>query len=327
MSFADYVSGFWAEWFGPEPRELGDPKRWLAETPEDLQEFIASNNPPVFMSVNYYNERNRVSRISDLFFDFDYKDDLSVAWEDARIFARRLESYYDIKSLLCFSGNKGYHLHVFLDTPIGYNLSQRHLKQLYERLQVMLLGRGQYPSLDMHVVGDVKRLARVPYTRHEKSGEYCQPVDVNQRPVLLMPGFKYVLREHGVTHDLVVKAASQIFDGENEKLRPKKVHPKRPKTFDNGLRPCIEAVIQAGNIHTPDHKMKVAAVAEMSAHGWSAERIISAFSSMADFDRKTTETQVRHALKRGYKPFKCSTIQRLGGCVGSECPYYRRRRS
>ncbi len=30
--------------------------------------------------------------------------------------------------------------------------------------------------------------------------------------------------------------------------------------------------------------------------------------------------------RTGYKPFQCTKIQEIGGCLGSECPIYRRRK-
>ncbi|MBS7631807.1 hypothetical protein KEJ47_09640 [Candidatus Bathyarchaeota archaeon] len=73
------------------------------------------------------------------------------------------------------------------------------------------------------------------------------------------------------------------------------------------------------------HAMRVAMVAELHAKGWSSERIVEAFHWVSDFDESRTRYQVQHILNHGYKPFKCSTIQRLKACLEDKCQIYRRR--
>ncbi|RLI10114.1 hypothetical protein DRO42_02340 [Candidatus Bathyarchaeota archaeon] len=318
---SDLLEAFWVEWFGPEPRELGDPVRWIAPNPADLLELAPESQGPVFMSVNYYEAPNTVSSIDKLFFDFDHED-LNLAWEDARVFAHRLRTYYGIEPLLCFSGRKGYHLYAFLERPIGRDLSPDHLKAIYDRLQRMLIGRGEYPTLDRAVLGDVKRLARVPYTRHEKSGELCVPVDMERRPVLLLPGFKQAYREHGVPYSLTVQAARQITEEILDKSTKRRRMPSQRRRLE-GMRPCIAAAINSSHM---DHKMRVAVAAELHADGWSEPRIIDAFRGQGDFNPKVTAYQVRSVIRGGIKPFRCSTIQGLGGCLGDSCSIYRWRK-
>lgn len=318
------LSEFLVEWFGNEGRELGDPSRHYTEDPKDLVEFTLTSKGPVFMSTNYYKGPDQVSKLDRLFYDFD-SPDLDQAWRDAHDFAQRLKKFYNVTPLLTFSGRKGYHAHVFLQSPLGWELSQKHLKDLYNRLQLMLLGHSdRYETLDKAVLGDMKRLARVPYSLHEKSGEFCVPMDMKRRPVTLTPGFKAVYREHGLPLQLVEKAVKQVNDEIFQRSRPKR---RSPRQYEKGLihiRPCIEASLNGVSL---DHKIRVAAVAELHAKGWGPHRIVQAFSSLSDFDQRKTEYFVKHAIRKGYSPFRCDTIQTLGGCLGSSCPIYRRRRS
>jgi DNA primase large subunit len=69
--------------------------------------------------------------------------------------------------------------------------------------------------------------------------------------------------------------------------------------------------------------MKLATVAELNANGWGPDRIIGAFRGMSGFDERKTTYFARHAIRTGYKPFRCTKIQEIGGCLGSECSIYR----
>ena len=317
----ELLEEFWADWFGPgEHREIGNPSRYLAENPLDLITFARESPGPVFMSVNYYGAPNTVKRISALFYDFDCKEDIDRAWAEASDFAGRLRRFYGIEPLVCFSGSKGYHVYAFLEEPISLDSSQEHLKAIYGALQRMLLGNSKYETLDRAVLGDVKRLARVPYTRHEKSGQICQPVDALRRPVLLMPRFRDAYRKHGVSWELCRMAAEKV----NEKALRRTPLKSRRVQKRRGVRPCLRAALERSEV---DHKTRVAIVAELKAEGEGPGQIVDAFSGMRDFDRRRTEYQVGQVLKGNYSPFKCSTIQSLGGCLGSECEIYRRRRS
>jgi len=75
-----------------------------------------------------------------------------------------------------------------------------------------------------------------------------------------------------------------------------------------------------------DHKLRVALAAELHAEGWSESRIVDAFSGLSDFNQKVTAYQVRSVIRGGIKPFRCATIRDLGGCLGSSCSIYKRRR-
>ena len=169
VSTAPLICDLWTEWFGVGGRELGNPARRYAATPAGLSTWIAQNDferRPGFMSVHYYGAPDRVSRLDRLFFDFD-SPNLDQAWRDARDFSENLIQFYGVRPLVAFSGRKGFHVYIWLQRPVGGELSPEHLKELYRELQTMLLRGLSYKTLDRQVLGDVKRLARIPYTRHE----------------------------------------------------------------------------------------------------------------------------------------------------------------
>jgi len=44
---------------------------------------------------------------------------------------------------------------------------------------------------------------------------------------------------------------------------------------------------------------------------------------MVGFNEPKTGYFVEHGIRRGYKPYRCSTIQSIGGCLGDRCPSYK----
>jgi len=121
------------------------------------------------MSVHPFKKRDYVFGLEKLFFDFDCKKDLDKAWNEARDFAIKIERFYGAKPLLVFSGCKGFHVYVWLWNTIEVRKShEMQAKQIYKDLQEKMLKSLKYETLDPQVLGDIKRLARVPYSTHEK---------------------------------------------------------------------------------------------------------------------------------------------------------------
>jgi len=122
-------------WFGYLGRELGTPARRFSNTPEELIKLVEScrrQKTPCYCSVQPYNARKRPCAIEKLFYDFDCKEDPSQAWRDAAAFSETLIQHYRILPLIVFSGNKGYHVYVFLKKPLpfkaeNYNLAKKML--------------------------------------------------------------------------------------------------------------------------------------------------------------------------------------------------------
>jgi hypothetical protein len=106
-------------------REIFNPVegRLFIEKPEELEQYIQkcrSAKAPAWVSVQPYSERGQVFGLEKLFFDFDYEKDTAKAWKDASYFAESLVQYYNIVPFITFSGNKGYHVYVFLTRTVTF---------------------------------------------------------------------------------------------------------------------------------------------------------------------------------------------------------------
>ena len=272
-------------------------------------------NTPAYLSVQPYNARDQPSALEKFFFEFDCERNPYLAWKDAVMLAKTLKTYYDADSLLVFSGRKGYHVYVYLRDPIYFDSTQFELAKLaYKELQQRLLKGLDLKTLDIKVIGDLKRLARVPFSLHEKSGKMCQPVDLQGKPSV--PDVTQ-LRERGLDPELlrpVLKHVKQLLKA-LEKTR--EVHPTRKI---KGVRPCITEALKMPLEGGSGHLMRLACAIELLHTGLTVNEVASYFKNQADFSLEKTRRYIEHAQKRGYKPFRCETIRALGYCLGSSCP-------
>ena len=248
------IEEFWRVWFigGSDPgegRELGNPQREYWADPEGLPYWIGLNElerRPSYISVAVYAGRNQVLAIDRLYYDFDSEEDLEAAWRDGQTLAQTLRRRYGAESLIAFSGRKGYHVYVFLEKPYR----GPHLKEVYAELQAMTLRGLELQTLDRHVIGDVKRFARIPYTVHEKSGRLCHPVDHRRLPLLVDPNSLWALRHRGIPREVVEIALSHIEESrvaeERRRLPRWRIKPKYER---RDLRPCLRRVLELSLIH------------------------------------------------------------------------------
>jgi DNA primase catalytic subunit len=125
--------------------------------------------------------------IEKVFFDFDYcrkSEKLSEAEvrkrkEDLRAEVKHFIKYLrelNIKPLIVRT-NRGFHIHVYLDSIYEINDELDFWKQVYKQLQIELLKGYDYRFNDPVVMGDLKRMCRIPLSIHEASGEVCAIVN------------------------------------------------------------------------------------------------------------------------------------------------------
>ena len=337
-SLKPIIEDFWRAWFigASNPRggrELGNPSRVYAIDSSELPAWIALNEAkrlPSYMSIAIYADRDRPMAIDRLFYDFDSKDDLEAAWREAQEFSRALERRYGCRPLITFSGRKGFHVYAFLEKP--YRGSR--LREVYAELQAMTLRGLELQTLDRAVIGDVKRLSRIPYTVHEESGAPCIPVDHRGRPILIDASSLCALRHRGIPWGVVEIAISHIEErAEAEGMRRirsgwgfKSHRPRLPLSLEPRPRPCIEAALHKSLDGERGHLMRLAILREYQALGWGKHSIVQLYRFQSDYgDGSEALRHVEANWRRDVKPFRCKTIRMLGYCLGPECPLYRRR--
>ncbi len=322
---------FWESWFGIHAgRELGCPERWFTDNSADLERHVDNcrrNRLPCYMSVQPFTSRDQPFGLEKLFWDFDCEQDPSKAWIEAKSFAEALVRFYHVKPLLVFSGRKGYHLYTFLRRTVQFPLHRTEfVKAILEELQKRLLKGLEFETLDPAVIGDLKRLARIPYSIHEKSGLLCQPVGLDGQPLTPEELDLEEYRRSGLDTEILEHVIKAVVERQRLKeTHTKKLQVNAKKYAARGIRPCIQHVLTVPLEHGEGHQMRLAIAAEYLNHGYTVDQIVPLFSSQADFNEARTRYFVEYMAKRGYKPFKCRTIQELGFCL-EDCPRLHLRR-
>jgi len=310
LEYKLFLKDFWREWFSVEygfGREVFQNKtRVFIDSFEQFKDYIKWCKvalSPCWMSVQPFKGRNQVFTVEKLFFDFDGA--LVKAWKEASTFARHLEQHYGAEALVAFSGCKGYHVYVWLSKSQHFK-DGRQAKMFYTIAQKLLLKGLKFETLDQQVIGDIKRVSRIPYSIHEKSLNPCIPLTLAHAPLLIstLKGF----REGGLSLHFIKLCLKQMENVGRKRLTLRHRNVK-------GARPCISAALNRQLEGEGGHLMRLAIAIEHLHLGMKPFEIAPLFQSQSDYDYERSLYFVEDALKRGYKPFKCKTIQALGFCL------------
>jgi len=303
--------------------------REFIEKPEQLIKYVLEQRKkrlPAYMSVQPYQARNQIFGIEKLFFEFDCKEDLSRAWKDAKILAETLIQYYNVKPFIKFSGRKGFHVDAYLRNVVQFPTFQlEFVKKVYRNLQQKILAGLKLETLDPEVIGDVKRLERIPFSTHEVTGKICMPVDLEGKPISVKSLDPY--REQGLDTKVLEIVCREVKEREREEEAQARIRMRHSIKFDGKrIRPCISEALKKQLEGGGGHLMRLAVAVEFLNKGYSVDQVVSLFRSQRDFSERKTRYYVEDALKKHYKPFRCSTIKKLGYCLGDLCPFHRKRR-
>jgi len=354
------------EWFGSLGRELGNPARFFTDNPNILVEFVkkcAEEKTPCFMSVNSYSAYDRPCGIEKLFFEFDIakEDEVKKREEEGKPITeeemkqRKVEMEFELKtwlSKLSFDGRniaplvcktrRGYHVYIFLSKvftfePKHFEFAKKVYKKLCDRFTNMM---------DLKYVDDhnsnIKQLARVPTSIHQKSGEVCIIVDNNLVQTKIR-GLNY-FRLYGIIPVEVARIIDLLKKEEKlKKAKEEQLKAEMPKSRgwvqvrQGKIRPCFEKALDVGEAC---HQQRLALLLEAYCSSIiTVEGMMELFSRFHDYDENIPnskhicrtqvgwffERQVKPLLDAGkeVKPYKCSTIFKHGWCLKEECPIYK----
>jgi predicted transcriptional regulator len=164
------------------PREVGMPERRTVSSISEFLSFIqecTGRRRPCYAAVYAFEDHEFKTPIVDrVFLDFDSQDGaLEEVWEEVSEFTDFLGTM-KIKPLTLFSGKKGFHIYIFIPPTV----LKRPREALIELVKTLVskfekTKDRKIKYLDWKVVGDIRRLARIPYTVHEDTGRLAIIVD------------------------------------------------------------------------------------------------------------------------------------------------------
>lgn len=282
----------------------------------ELKKTNESRGLSVYLSVQPFLERNKPFSIERLFFEFDCEPDPSLAIHEALDFAQKMRFFYKVEPFVCLSGFKGAHVYLWLEKSVEIGENLAYAKDIYREIQTVLLMGLKPGTIDLKVLGDLKRLSRLPYSIHEKTGSLCQPVNLNMETLKPEEIDLEFYIENGLSLELLEHSSKRL----KERIKAFERAAKRKKTVKAGeIRPCIQEALNKQLHGGAGHLMRLAVACEYLAAGLPIEEIVALFQNQNDFNERKTRYFIEHAQKSGYMPFKCEKIRELGYCLGGDC--------
>ncbi len=196
---------FWLDWFGSFGREIGCSKPWFTDNPNvfiSTVEHTISTRHHCVLSVQPFRASGVVYGLEKVFFDFVSKTKhciLKETFKEVRGFTKWLKEHFDVEPLIVRTW-RGFHVYVFLRNVEELDFGQeKTCKSIYSLLQNEMLKEVPHYTLNRNCLGDLKQLARVPYSIYE-NGVNCVPIDFDGRPMQIHDLDVY--RERGITQGL-----------------------------------------------------------------------------------------------------------------------------
>ncbi|MEM2163493.1 MAG: hypothetical protein QXR62_03600 [Candidatus Bathyarchaeia archaeon] len=271
-----------------------------AESVLNYIEVSESRRTIASMSVAIYDAISKEPSIFDrIFFDFDSKNNKREAEDDAIRFVEHLEGM-GIKAP-AFETRKGFHVYIFFKDFLKVKG-----REIYPLLFKYFAPPEVYKTIDVQVA-DWQRLARIPFTVHEVSGELVGPATWSY-----YKGISYY-RANGLPNDLRDEIVAKGLLGVKKPIvKPFKRRTYRSKSYpcgeadEYGLPPCTSSVLKSLlSGMNPPHDQRFALVCDLLRLRYSVEEIVKFFSNAADFNEKKTRYQVGHIMRKGYKRPTC----------------------
>jgi hypothetical protein len=255
-------------------------------------------------------------KISKLFWEFDHDDKnqkieshdsehLDKVWEQTKSLVIRL-SLIGAKSLIVYSGNRGYHVWAYIkSTPIKFESSEqeRFARVVYKNMIFNVFDDVEkYPNFD-RIPTHINSLARVPFSYHQKTKLQVVPLTLDREPYI--PNIQEFI-DSPISRDYRLKCM-------NEGLTQANRNYKKVEITDWKIRPVIKMLMAAN----PDHNVRLAFLLDAIYAGMTDDEIQGEFKRYCphDYNQFKTQYQIeyqREAVKSGVRPVSYDTLIRWG---------------
>jgi len=287
----------WRKWFEcrdlPLPREA-QLNRLEVKTMDGLIKLLKSLNGKRDCYVSVYSIPQVVTREIDVI--FIETDDLGAAKEIDKALAENKIHYVKV-----FSGNKGYHYYIPL-----YPVKVKNIKKAARNFVESL---GIDDVVDPHVVGDLRRMARVPYTINTATGLYAVVVSGSD-------GFRDALNPTKIP-DIKweqSKLATLLILGYDQEEANRIMVENGELLFDVEYYPeCILYLLdkaRATRYLTHQERLHLGAYL-LKFH--EIDEVVKVFSVLEDFSERVTRYHLEK-MGKNFKCYNCHNAKRLGMC-------------
>ena len=322
--------------FNSFPREVGI--RWVTNSWKGFLNYILSQNGKSDVYTSLYDG----VVIDKLFFDLDGSDSLRVAQEFT-------DEWRELPVIAVASGKKGIHLYIPVKPLRMDGKKERVVKNYLRSISLGLMNEvfGKIPScVDTHVIGDLRRLVRVPGTLRPPENETMCKILPNGRwrqwsESDLHEFISVTCLEH---HDIkAVETFPRADLDDCEKFTITTISCDNPHHYDDMpipitftprnqrksmlsmvLRPCTH---HHATLYEAPHWARYALVTELAERDFTRGEILSIIAQIGwdDYDPEITAQQVDHILMNGYRTPSCKRLLQQGRCLypsnQAECPF------
>jgi len=275
----------------------------------------------------YSDEQINKRMIDTIFVDIDDKD-LNKSYEKLWRFLNKLEEKgIDIGKLrVYFSGGKGFH--VFLDfEPIwlpNFIQFRSITMKLFKELGVDNI-------IDAKVIGDWRRVSRVPYTINSKRNLYCYPIDPTEDISNIIaeavePEIRQIKlrRRNCKSVRQMISKYIRSYGRVHRHTITARIRRHKPEISE--LPPCIKSwLAELRDTHELDHYARLNIAIYLLRVGWNVDDIVALFSIANDFDEHKTRYQIEYAKNRQLLMWSCHKLIDMGLCPltnPKSCSFY-----
>jgi hypothetical protein len=306
------------ELFDKFPREV-DLKRKIVYNLSHFLNYIQLNNGIKGVYTSLYDLNLHIDKI---FFDIDNQD-LQKAKEDTILLIKRLNEY-KLPYIVLFSGKKGFHVYIPTKSWQAPNLETA--RYVLKRIQYTL--SNGIKSVDRHVIGDVRRLVRIPNTLNKNN--YCVPLPDTFIYWSISKIIDYAKSPHDINYEIKPVDVRQLVDFDFDYIQynididlPKQWNlPSSFKLVIPLIRPCLaQKLIEDRD---PPHMVRLALVCELMWLGFSQEQIYHIIRELnwSDFNPKITRYHIKHIFEHKYLPPSCEKLKQYTNCKNCNWFYF-----
>lgn len=288
--------------------------------------FVKKYMVDKYMSVFSLWQR-RMNYYDVIFIDVD-GDNGESYWKFREV-KSRLEDYGVDLSVIYFSG-RGFHIYLWFDGFV-FNDYGRTVRKFVDMVDISDL-------VDMHVIGDVSRMARMPHTYNMKSGLWVMKINPDWVWVEIK-GKSKMHEEYDVKwkknnklgkflRELDEKNVNSVrsnfewnFEGVENNLSIVDEYFSNGGEFPECIKSWMKELVETGEL---DHVQRYN-MALFLLHVWGYDKTLEFFRKYAaDFKERYTKYQLEYMIKRKLKMYKCERLKKNGLCPIKKgvCPFY-----
>lgn len=289
------------------PREIGLHRK-IIYNQKQFRDYITKNNGITDCYTSAYSTDFLIDKI---FFDFDGKN----SFDETKTLYQFLTKEKKFTVIPVISGMKGFHLYQLVK-PDYYSKQELTIASYSLVYEVF----DKIKALDTHVLGDIRRLVRIPNTlRPPENKNWCSYLPQYFDELSEWEVFEYQKAPHNFNYkintipNLRSLMKKEITFSSIDEIKDEKPVKVINHNILNYIRPCLIKPLEMPNA---PHTIRLAVTIDLIHAGLSDYEIFGLYKELGwnDFEPETTLHYIKAIRNKGYKPYSCKKLRLLGLC-------------